>query len=53
MSSSNTFIWVAGASGLVGRALLDVLALQPVQVHALLRRPQDLPPYPRLTQHKV
>lgn len=53
MSSSNTSIWVAGASGLVGRALLDVLARQPVQVHALLRRPQDLPPYPRLTQHKV
>ncbi len=33
--------WVAGASGLVGRELLD---LQPAhQVHALLRRPQALP----------
>lgn len=53
MSSSNTSIWVAGASGLVGRALLDVLARQPGYVHSLVRRPQDLPAYPRLAQHRV
>jgi len=53
MKANSNVVWVAGASGLVGQALLEVLARQPPQVHALLRRPQDLPPYPRLTQHRV
>lgn len=46
-------VWVAGASGLIGRALLAELAHQPVQVHALLRRAQDLPPGPHLHVHQV
>lgn len=53
MNAACDGVWVAGASGLVGRALLEVLARQPVQVHALLRRPQALPGHPRLTQHLV
>jgi len=53
MNANSNVVWVAGASGLVGRALLDVLARQPVQVHALLRRFQALPSHPRLTQHQV
>lgn len=41
--------WVAGATGLIGR---ELLALQPARrVHALLRRPQTLPP--GVTAHQV
>ena len=47
-------VWLAGAGGLVGRALLDQLLAQPLQVEALMRKPrQDLPPSARLNQHRV
>lgn len=47
-------VWLAGAGGLVGRALLIELLQQPLQVDALMRRErQDLPPSDRLTQHRV
>ncbi|MDT8998932.1 NAD(P)H-binding protein [Paucibacter sp. APW11] len=46
-------VWVAGASGLIGRALLTELARQPVQVHALLRRAQDLTPGLHLQLHLI
>lgn len=47
-------VWLAGAGGLVGRALLSELLSQPLQVEALMRRErQDLPPSERLTQHRV
>ncbi len=46
---------LAGATGLVGRALLELLGQAPqyAQVHALLRRPAPWPPDPRLTLHQV
>jgi len=53
MNESPSSVWIAGASGLVGNALLQMLAQQAVQVHALVRRRQDLPPGPRLHQHLV
>ncbi|MEH0165373.1 NAD(P)H-binding protein [Roseateles microcysteis] len=47
-------VWLAGAGGLVGRALLDELLSQPLYVEALMRRErQDLPPSDRLSQHCV
>jgi len=55
MNPSEPTVWVAGASGLVGRALLDELLQQPgLRVQALLRRPiGNLPDDPRLTQTRV
>ena len=47
---------IAGASGLIGRALLPLLLDSPhhTQVHALLRRPvEDLPAHPKLQIHLV
>ncbi|MDZ7652401.1 MAG: NAD(P)H-binding protein [Burkholderiaceae bacterium] len=47
--------WLAGASGLVGRALLARLLADEhyVQVLAVLRRPVDLPAHPRLVCRQV
>jgi len=47
-------VLVAGASGLVGRALLARLCADPgvAEVHALVRRPLDLQ-HPRLQVHRV
>ncbi|HEY1092923.1 MAG TPA: NAD(P)H-binding protein [Burkholderiaceae bacterium] len=54
MGHINHSVWVAGASGLVGRALLDVLLEQPLNVSALVRRPiDDLPKSQRLHQQRV
>jgi uncharacterized protein YbjT (DUF2867 family) len=54
MSHLKQQVWLAGATGLVGRALLTQLLLEPVQLHALLRRSaNDLPSGPRLQQHLV
>jgi len=46
---------LAGASGLVGRALLARLLADPryQRVHALQRRPSGLPTHPRLVVHTV
>jgi uncharacterized protein YbjT (DUF2867 family) len=49
-------VWLAGASGLVGRALLDRLLADPRtdQVHLLLRRAvRNLPSDPRVVTHEV
>jgi len=52
MSHITHTVWIAGASGLVGRALLTQLLRQPLDVHALLRRTvADLPASPRLHVH--
>ena len=48
MSSTPT-VWLAGASGLVGRALLEQLPAG-FSVHALLRKPLEKAP-PSVTQH--
>jgi len=49
MSHITQTVWLAGASGLVGRSLLAQLLQQPVDLHLLLRRPlTDLPASPRL-----
>ncbi|MDN3921870.1 NAD(P)H-binding protein [Roseateles violae] len=57
MKDKNKSIWVAGASGLVGRALLSELLQQPgddTEIHALLRRPvEGLPPSPRLHAQRL
>ncbi|MCV2367146.1 NAD(P)H-binding protein [Roseateles oligotrophus] len=54
MSHLKQRVWLAGATGLVGRALLAQLLQQPVQIDALLRRPvNDLPSSPRLHHHQV
>lgn len=54
MSHITQSVWVAGASGLVGRALLQELLGTPLQIHALLRRQvDDLPKSARLSQHLV
>jgi uncharacterized protein YbjT (DUF2867 family) len=54
MSHLKHRVWLAGATGLVGRALLADLLQQPVQIDALLRRPaNDLLSSPRLRQHSV
>lgn len=54
MSHLKQQLWLAGATGLVGRALLTQLLLEPVQIHALLRRSaKELPASPRLHQHPV
>jgi uncharacterized protein YbjT (DUF2867 family) len=48
--------WLAGATGLVGRALLDLLLVSPhyARVHLLLRREvQGLPANPKLQTHLV
>ncbi|WP_077035426.1 NAD(P)H-binding protein [Pelomonas sp. KK5] len=47
-------VWIAGASGLVGRELLKLLLDREVDVHALLRRAvPDLPRNEHLHQHTV
>ncbi|MDC8773685.1 NAD(P)H-binding protein [Roseateles albus] len=52
MSHIKQQVWLAGATGLVGRALLAQLLLEANQIHALLRRSaKDLPHSPRLHQH--
>ncbi len=48
MSSATPTIWLAGASGLVGRALLEELPAG--SVHALLRKPLEQAP-PSVSQH--
>lgn len=53
MNQAPPSVWIAGASGLVGHALLQLLSRQAMQVHVLVRRRQDLPPDPRLHQHLV
>jgi uncharacterized protein YbjT (DUF2867 family) len=54
MSHITQSVWVAGASGLVGRALLQELLRTPLQVHALVRKPiAGLDESPRLSQHRV
>jgi len=54
MSHITQSVWVAGASGLVGRALLQELLRTPLQVHALVRKPiAELESSPRLRQHRV
>lgn len=54
MSHITQSVWVAGASGLVGRALLQELLRTPLQVHALVRKPiPGLDESPRLSQHRV
>jgi uncharacterized protein YbjT (DUF2867 family) len=47
---------LAGGSGLIGRALLNLLLGSPqyTRIHALLRRPQpDIAPHPKLQLHQV
>jgi uncharacterized protein YbjT (DUF2867 family) len=48
-------VWIAGATGLVGRALLDQLLELQLDVHALLRRPVEgaLPKSRYLHPHQV
>lgn len=47
-------VWIAGATGLVGRALLGQLLSRPLEVHALLRREApELGRHPRLHLHRV
>ncbi len=47
-------VWIAGASGLVGRELLKLLLDRELDVHALLRRPvPDLSRSEHLHQHTV
>jgi len=54
MSHITHTVWIAGATGLVGRALLQELLEQPLDVHALLRRPAGgWPISPRLHPHLV
>ncbi|MCV2356249.1 NAD(P)H-binding protein [Paucibacter sp. B2R-40] len=54
MSHIKQQVWLAGATGLVGRALLTQLLHEPIQLHALLRHPaKDLPSSPRLQLHQV
>ena len=53
MNESPPSVWIAGASGLVGHSLVQMLSQQLVQVHALVRRRQDLPPGQQLHQHLV
>ena len=56
MRETPAIVWLAGATGLVGRALLDQLLQQPsLELHLLLRRtpPATLPKSPRLHLHQV
>lgn len=53
MNQASPSVWIAGASGLVGHALVQLLSQQAVPVHALVRRRQDLPAGPQLQQHLV
>lgn len=53
MNQTPPSVWLAGASGLIGHSLLQILDQQSVQVHALVRRTLDLPAGPRLHQHLV
>lgn len=56
MSRTPSIVWLAGATGLVGRALTkQLLAQHELQLHLLLRRaaPPTLPASPRLHAHTV
>lgn len=54
MNTPTDTVWLAGATGLVGRELLrHLLADERMAVHALLRRDAPLPPSPRLSAHRV
>ncbi|MEJ6004516.1 NAD(P)H-binding protein [Paucibacter sp. AS339] len=54
MSKQEQVVWLAGASGLVGRALLPRLMDRHALVHLLLRRPAvNLPAGQQLQQHRV
>lgn len=54
MNPAHHTVWIAGATGLVGRQMLDLLLREPLDVHALLRRPApELPVSPRLRLHQI
>ena len=58
MSHLQQRVWLAGATGLVGRALLAQLLNQPMHIDVLLRRPvkglpSSFPNSPRLHLHQV
>lgn len=56
MSPTPPIVWIAGATGLVGRALLAQLLEQQAapEIHALQRRlPGDWPDHPRLHAHLI
>ncbi|MCV2352152.1 NAD(P)H-binding protein [Paucibacter sp. Y2R2-4] len=54
MSHMPQTLWLAGATGLIGRALLEGLLPQALQLELLLRRPAtDLPASPRVHPHLV
>lgn len=52
MTDTTHTVWIAGASGLVGQALLQDLLNEPLEVHALMRR-HSLPAQPRLHEHVI
>lgn len=53
MSHLQQTVWLAGASGLVGRALLQCLMQQPLKIQLLLRRPVEDLPAGHLVQHRL
>jgi nucleoside-diphosphate-sugar epimerase len=56
MNERTTTVWLAGATGMVGRALtVQLLEQAGVELHLLLRRaaPASLPSSPRLHVHQI
>lgn len=54
MNPRSPQVWIAGATGLVGRALLKDLLNRPLELHALLRRPApELGRHPRLHLQQI